>query len=112
MKRLPLVVAAVLILVLGVIGCAQTPQYKPYVPKYTADQVIAVVRASYPVGYTRSYPQTTTPTIISVRYIGGTRAAWQAQISLPSRYYLQGGLSSKTLYFYETAGSLRDTYDP
>lgn len=122
MKRLPLIVTAVLVLGLGVIGCAETsqPQYLPYTPKYTADQVIAVAQAQYPVGYKYSIgtPSTPserieTPTMISVRYLGGSRAAWQVDISLPPGYhYSDGSYGTKRLYFYETDGSLRDTYNP
>ena len=47
MKRLLLVVTAVLVLALSIISCAQTqaPAPPPDIPRYTADQVIAVAKA-------------------------------------------------------------------
>ena len=48
MKRLVLIVTAVLVVVLGVISCTQTPppQPEPDIPRYTADQVIYVATSS------------------------------------------------------------------
>ena len=45
MKRVMLIVTAVLVLVLGIISCAQTQAPPPDIPRYTADQVIAVAKA-------------------------------------------------------------------
>ena len=56
MKRLPPIVTAVIILTLVVVGCSQpqTTTPKPDIPRYTADQVIAVLKAyspNFPPGY-------------------------------------------------------------
>ncbi len=124
MKRLILIVASVVIL--GVVGCAQTqtPAPKPYTPKYTADQVIVIAQAKYPTGFKQEiigedtqgvfrHQTVTTPTSISVKYIGGSKAAWEVKISLPFGYrYSDYTYGTKTLYFYEGDGSLRTTYYP
>lgn len=119
MKRLLLVVTVVLVLASVVIGCSQTqtPTTQPYKSRYTADQVIYIAQAQYPACYRRqSGMDVQAPPSITVTYVGGSRAAWKVQITCPPYFYQLGqplsGVTSKTLYFYETDGSLRDTYYP
>ncbi|MDP2729044.1 MAG: hypothetical protein Q8O55_00965 [Dehalococcoidales bacterium] len=188
MKRVS-VITVILILALSVIGCTQSPQ--PYTPRYTADQVVYIAQAQYPVAYSvkttifspapesmnpsQPWPWLTpeqrevisglsglekerqallmaaenmrafeleeqlkeqfpefkeqkereilarqqvitdtqqTPTSITATYID--TAVWEVTIKAPPLYYLErplSGVSSKTLYFYETDGSLYKTYD-
>lgn len=121
MKRLPLVVIAVLVLALGVIGCARTPAPSPQpppTPGHTQNQVIAIAQAQYPVGFKQEdigrdasgfYRSQTvqTPTSIAVRFIGGSRAAWEVTIRLPIGYrYSDFSYGTKILYFYEDTSSL------
>ena len=105
MKRLILVVTAVL--VLGIISCTPYQTERPDLPDYTADQVIAVAQARYP-SYDHPNMGTLSPSI-SVEYIG--ESYWRVNISFPSGYRLNGGyfISSRTLYFNETYGSLSST---
>lgn len=122
MKRLTLVITAVIILLLGVISCANTPQPQTYTSKYTADRVIIIAQAQYPACYktesrgfgsTRESWEVQTPPSITVAYVGGSHAAWKVQINCPPGYHLKSPIgTSLTLYFYETDGSLRDTYYP
>ena len=103
MKRLILVVTAVLVLVLGIISCTSVEQ--PDTPTYTADQVIAAAQAQYP-SYDSPNRGTLTPSI-SVEYIG--ESIWRVYISFPLGYYGLGweyAGSNMTLYFIETTGSL------
>lgn len=59
MKKLLIVVTAVLVLAFGITGCSQTQTTpKPDIPRYTADQVIAVGQANSP-SIPRNYPQIT-----------------------------------------------------
>lgn len=100
----------------------QTPTYTT--PTYTADQVIAIARAKYPVGFKQEIigqdsgglfrsRTVETPTMISVTYIGGSGGAWEVKISLPRGYHFEDRTyGTKTLYFYESNSSLRDTYYP
>ncbi len=124
--KLSLIVFLTLILLLPItVGCTSEPP--PDVPRYTADQVIAVAQAKYPVGYGTetervirpgtedwAMPQyefkskrIETPTSVSVNYIGDGR--WEVTISLPSRYHFkdEAYVNSKTLYFDEATGQIR-----
>ena len=103
MKRLALIVTAVLVLALGIISC--TPIEQPDIPTYTADQVIAVAQARYPSCYYRYDRTVDTPTSISVEYIGVSKKAWKVVISCPQGYRLDDWTTSKTLYFSEIDGS-------
>ena len=110
-----LLLMAVLLLLLG---CSQ-PKVQTstqYVPRYSAEQVIAVVRAQYPTSFKREVTgqYSTTPTQISVQFVGGTSHAWKATITSPRGYYLQigSGITSLEVYFWETDGSLRQGYVP
>ena len=105
MKRLILVVTAVLILALGIAGCEQIAgTERPDLPDYTADQVIAVAQAQYPP-YDHPNMGTLSPSI-SVEYIG--ESIWRVYISFPLGYGLgwEYAGSNITLYFNETTGAL------
>ena len=104
-KRIALIVTAVLVLVLGIISCTSVDQADT--PTYTADQVIAVAQARYP-DY-ESYSGRTLSPSISVAYIG--ESVWRVNISCPSGYRVSGRYvgSNITLYFYETTGVLTVT---
>lgn len=108
MKRLVLVITAVLVLVLGIIGCAQTqtPQPKPDIPRYTADQVIAVAQAQYT---SVSYTKGRTSARVSVSYQGG--GIWKVEISPLIGYVLEGPegrfTGVRTRYFNEATNSLQ-----
>ena len=81
-----------------------------YTSRYTANQVIYIAQAQYPTAYGASSKQT--PPIISAVYID--TAIWRVDITCPCHYYLErpySGISTKTLYFYETDGSLYSKYD-
>jgi len=124
-RRIIWAVILVLLLVIGLIftvGCGepevQTP--KQYVPKYSANQVIDVVRAQYPTCFKRErtgtdasgmfqYTTLDTPTQISVQFVGGTSHAWKATITCPPGYTIPIGASRARawqVYFWETDGSL------
>lgn len=124
-RRIVWSVILVVLLVIGLIftvGCGepevQTP--KQYVPKYSANQVIDVVRAQYPTCFKREetgwdaggmmrYTTVDTPTQISVQFVGGTAHAWRATITCPPGYYIYIGTSTARVwivYFWETDGSL------
>lgn len=102
----------------------QTPASQPDIQRYTADQVIAIAQAQYPTCFKRErigedaggmflYRTVDTPSSISVTYIGGSRGAWKVKISCPFGYRLGDyAYVSKTLYFYESDGTLRKTYYP
>lgn len=117
MKRLVLIVTAVLVLVLGVIGCAQkTPAPPPDIPRYTADQVIAVAQAQY-----KSYRITKQPPYadarVSVVYQG--KGVWEVTVSALAGYVLMGPggliMGATKPHFYESTGSLvapAPTYKP
>ena len=117
-----LLLMTVLLLLLG---CSQPEVQTPkqYVPKYSADQVIAVVRAQYPTCFKRErtgmdasgmfqYRTVDTPTQISVQFVGGTTHAWKAIITCPQDYTMPIGAREARgwiVYFWETDGSLRLT---
>lgn len=113
-----LLVAAVVLLVVGVTlyftweTPEQTSQPQSYTPTYTADQVIAIAQAQYPACFNRDRT-VDTPSSISVKHIGGSRGAWRVEISCPARYFHNDySMGTKTLYFYESDGTLRKTYYP
>ncbi len=90
----------------------QTP--KQYVPKYSADQVIAVVRGQYPICF-KGNTLITAPTQISVEFMGGTSHAWRATITAPEGYHMTTSFEdkvqivySRVVYFWETDGSLHN----
>lgn len=102
MKKI-LVVTAVLVLALGVIGCAQTqtPAPPPDIPRYTADQVIAIAAANSPSSGSVAYMRPAW----TAEYIGNGR--WVAT----KRYVLAngqeaGGVSREQWDFYESTGKL------
>lgn len=125
MKRLLIVLVIVL---LFLAGCTQSSQSQPQpnIPKYNVNQVISIVQAQYPVAYKHQstgkdasgmfiYVDVQTPPSISASFIGGTRGAWRVEIKAPPTYFLArplSGISSKTLYFYESNGSLGEIYYP
>jgi hypothetical protein len=80
--------------------------------RYTADQVITVVARSQfcPVCWNKlGGTRNEAAARVTVKYVGGSRAAWEAQISCPNMY-LPTGITK--VYFYETDGSIHDTYYP
>ena len=113
---------------------SQTPTQ--YAPKYSADQIIAVVRAKTkhaaiawksfsqePISSIEQYKELKknyrlvyVPTEISVSYVGGTTRAWRATIKAPEGYYCIELTSRDATsyriyhqaveYFWETDGSL------
>ena len=123
MKSLVLIVIVVLAMV--AIGCARTSQLQPHEPRYTADQVIAVVQAQYPACFEPEVAPVVPPTdslgfgnmvyrevsespSISVNYIGGSTSVWKVTVNCPRGYKFKDGTSSKALHFYESDGSLRE----
>ena len=102
MKRV-LVITAVILLVLGIIGCAQSPQSD--VPKYTAGQVIAKAQAEYR-GYSRSKGEWT-GVDAEASYRGN--GVWRVKISAREGYTLwaPGEPTSRVLYFHEANGSFK-----
>ena len=114
-----------LVLAMAMVGCSQPETPRQYVPKYTADQVIAVVKAQYPACFKREgtgmdasgmfqYRTVDTATQISVQFVGGTSHAWKATITCPQGYTMQIGtnITGLVVYFWETDGSLRQGYVP
>lgn len=94
---------------------ADTPP--TYEATYTADQVIAVAKAQYPVAYKFTHdglsPTRTlveTPTIIKVVYRGGFNRVWKVDIYCPLGYYLTDYSREKTVYFWETDGALHTNF--
>jgi hypothetical protein len=97
-----------------------------YTPKYSADQVIDVVKAQYPSCFKRErtgtdangmfqYNTVDTPTLISVQFIGGSKGAWKFTVTCPSGYYLvhaSSGAISLTGYFWESDGGLYNKFIP
>ena len=111
MKRIVLVVTAVLVLVLGIMSCE--PIARTERPDYTADQVIVVAQAQYPPydrttgsSYYNNVQTVTLTPSISVAYIG--EGYWRVYISCPSGYRASGVYvgSNITRYFNETTGVL------
>lgn len=105
------------------VGCAQAPPVTPDTPRYTADQVIAVAQAQYPVCFKKEligydgqgmahYRTITIPPTISVKYMDGSKAVWKIEVSCPQSYRLPDRSTEKELYFYEGDGSLQDRYYP
>jgi len=104
---------------LFLLGCSQPKVQTPtqYVPRYTADQVITVVRAQYPVCFkTERVGQDArtvdTPTQISVQFVGGTSHAWKATITCPLGYRMRVVAGTTTIwlvYFWESDGSLHSS---
>ncbi len=98
------------------LGCSQAKEQ--YVPRYSADQVIAAVRKDFPTGAKEEYtgvgfPKTLQlvrkPTQISVRFVGGISHAWKATITCPEGYVLtqvSGQPSDWYVYFWETDGKV------
>lgn len=82
---------------------------------YTADQVITVVRDSYPSCYDGQEISDEEPRI-SVNFIGGTQAVWEVNIDCSPDSITASGSESRTvrkkMYFYESDGSLRERYYP
>ena len=130
-KRITLPLISVSLLVISLIfaiGCGepevQTP--KEYVPKYSADQVIAVVKAQYPACFKRErtgtdasgmfqYTTLDTPPQISVQFVGGSKGAWKVIITCPYGYRLASltsQVTSLTAYFWESDGALHQGYIP
>jgi hypothetical protein len=120
-RKLIVLLSLFTLLYVGLSGCNSTTATKetiPIGPKYTADQVIAVAQAQYPLCY-KSFGvinenNSQTQTLINVKYIG--EYIWEVNIKCPDYLYSLirkgSGINSLTLYFYETDGSLRDTYYP
>ena len=124
---LKILVPFIVIGLIFTVGCGepepQTP--KQYIPRYSADQVIAVVKAQYPACFRQErtgtdasgmfqYKIVDTPTQVSVQFVGGTSHAWKATITCPQGYTMQMGtkIFSLEVYFWETDGSLRQGYTP
>jgi hypothetical protein len=136
---LSILVAAVALLAVGITlaftlrAPEQTSESQPDIPRYTADQVIAIVQAEYPacfkkeligqdVGGIFRYIEVNTPPIISVKpsYMldlyermrvaerGGSTAVWEVTVRCPFGYHFRDYTRSKVLYFYEWDGSLRN----
>jgi hypothetical protein len=115
-----LLVFTIIVLAVCILGCNGSTSTKETIqagPKYTADQVIAIAQAQYPVCYKNgvfSNGTEETPTIISVKYIGDSK--WQINIKCPDyRYSLirrNTGVTEIKLYFYEADGSLSPPYKP
>ena len=123
-----ILVPLIIIGLIFTIGCGepevQTP--KQYVPKYSADQVISVVKAQYPICFKRErtgtdasgmfqYATLDTPSQISVQFIGGSKGAWKVTIASPYSYSLgslNSGIASQTGYFWESDGALHQGYIP
>jgi hypothetical protein len=94
--------------------------------KYSADQVIDVVKAQYPACFKRErtgtdaggmfqYTTLDTPSQISVQFIGGSKGAWKVTITCPHSYRLGAPSSqviSLTCYFWEIDGGLHQGYIP
>lgn len=107
-----LVVITLLVLVLSLAGCAQsqTPPPPPDIPRYTADQIIAVAQAKYDAVRIGTRTDRTEPKV-EVSYEG--QGVWQVIIRPPLGYYLQTGpypggpLVGIVLYFYEDTGQLK-----
>ena len=106
-----------MVVLLLLLGCSQPPEQ--YVPRYSADQVIAVVRADFPTGAKEETVigadgrlqsrLVRTPTQISVKFVGGTSHAWKATITCLKGYVLtqvSGQPSIWIVYFWETDGKL------
>ena len=104
MKRVALVVTAVLVLVLGITSCISVDQSDT--PTYTADQVIAVAQARYPSCSNVARTKSATPSI-SVNFVSD--GYWRVSITCPQGYRFDDWSSSKTLYFYEATGALSFT---
>ncbi|MDO9574023.1 MAG: hypothetical protein Q7I94_03425 [Candidatus Contubernalis sp.] len=89
-------------------ACQSEPEPQPDLPGYTADQVIYVAQAQYPIAYRYSSDGLLqTPTSVTVTYL--ERGIWKVEISCPPGYSInnsRSGVSSDTLYFYEADGSL------
>ncbi len=95
------------------IGCAK-PEPKAEIPRYTADQVIAVARRQYPISF-KGKTLVSAPNEISVLYIGGTSRAWHVSVRAPEGYqWTERSFDEQTyytytekiVYFWETDGSL------
>jgi hypothetical protein len=108
-KQLFLLISLLCVLFIGTSCIAPIP--KPaFITNYTADQVIKIAQAKYPMAYGIDSKQT--PTIISAVYID--TAIWRVDITCPRYYYLErpnSGILTKTLYFYETDSCLYQKYD-
>jgi len=75
---------------------------------------MALAKAKYPTCYRmqEGERQEISP-IINVKFIGGSKAAWEIKISAPVGYlFADSTMGTKTLYFYEGDGSLRADYYP
>ena len=109
MRLLILVILAILLA-----GCS--PSYTPEVdtsPRYTADQVIAVVKAKYPYCFRRGTLSMDSPPFaqssISVTFVPSGRY-WECYVKCPDGYAIVGFPGTRiTSYFLESDGSLRST---
>jgi hypothetical protein len=94
------------------IGCSASST-ATYTPKYTADKVIYIAQAKYPIAYKgNNLNSTQAPTSITAIYIDA--AVWKVNITCPYQYQigqLNSGISALTLYFYEGDGSFHNNYD-
>ncbi len=118
------IITTIVVIAIVIIGnlSTESPETMPsqptqYVPRYSADQVIAVARREYPICF-KGNTLVSAPTEISVLYIGGTSHAWHVSIRAPEGYHwvewsLDGEkyyvYTQTTAYFWETDGSLHDT---
>ena len=111
-----------MVLASGVLGCNQPTQPQPYVPRYTADQVVYIVSAKYPVAYKRHFTENPltgvsqtimdqSPTSITASYID--TAVWKVVVDAPQGHFLSYATleKSKTLYFYESDAGLYTGYN-
>jgi len=107
-----LVIIAISFLASGLILCTQTQ--RPNTPQYTADQVIEIAKAKCPLCFRMQQGERqVTSTSIDVRFIGGSRVAWEIKIIAPVGYiFTDFTAGTKILYFYEGDGSLRSEYYP
>lgn len=110
----------------GSCGESEVQSPEQYVPKYSADQVIKVVKAQYPACFKQErtgtdadgmflYRTVETPTQISVQFIGGSKGTWKVTIICPYSYRLgapSSQVTSLTSYFWESDGALHRGYIP
>ena len=95
------------------------------ISRYTADQVISIVRSRYPTSFKRErtgatpegmflYTTIETPTQISVQFIGGSKNCWKAQVICPAGFHIaiNDATTSITCYFWEIDGAIHQEYSP
>lgn len=106
----------------------QTSESQSDIPRYTADQVIAIVQAKYPACF-KMVGEAATPPAISIELAPKRIASrqgridllaedppqfsvvWKVTVTCPPMYFLPYpdlGTKNKTLYFYECDSSLRN----